>query len=68
MTTPSAPWPDDSTAGVISASAPTASPPIAGRSQPGTPLLRNSSSVSVTPRMMAMPTSAQTMPRARIGM
>ena len=68
MTTPSAPWPEDSTAGVIKANAPTASPPHIGRSQTGTPLLRNSSSVSVTPRMMAMPTRAQTMPRARIGM
>ena len=68
MTTPSAPWPDDSTAGVTSASMPTAMPPNVGRSQPGTRLRRNSSSVSVTPRMMAMPTSAQSMPSARIGM
>ena len=65
MTTPSAPCPDESTAGVHRAIKPTASPPHAGRSQLGTPLLRNSSSVSVTPRMMAMPTRAQTMARGR---
>ena len=68
MTMPSAPWPEDSTAGVTSASVPTASPPIAGRSQVGTRLRRNSSSVSVTPRMIATPTRAHTMPSARIGM
>ena len=68
MTMPSAPWPDDSTAGVASAITPNAAPAQVGRSQTGTWLRRNSDSVSVTPRMMAMPTSAHTMPSASSGM
>ena len=68
MTIPRSPWPDDSTAGVTRPSVPTARPPTAGRSQMGTPLRRNKSSVRVTPRMMVTPTRAQTMPSARIGM
>ena len=68
MTIPSAPWPEDSTAGETRPSVPTARPPIAGRHQVGTLLRRNSSSVRVTPRMIATPTSAHTIPSARIGM
>jgi hypothetical protein len=60
-------WPDDSTAGVTSAIAPTASPPMAGRSQSGAPLRRKRSSTRVTPRMMAIPPSAHSMPSARMG-
>ena len=37
----SAAWPDDMTAGVASARQPTTNPPSAGRSQVGTPLVRN---------------------------
>ncbi len=55
-------------AGVTRARLPIANPPIAGRSQIGTPLLRNSSSVIVTPRMIEMPSRAHSMPSARIGM
>ena len=62
----SAAWPDDITAGVISARPPTISPPIAGRHQPGTRERRNADSVRVTMCMMAMPTSALTTPSTRI--
>ena len=68
MPTASAAWPEDMICGVTSAMPPTARPPIAGRSQTGTPERRNSCSVRVTPRMMAIPTSEQTTPRVRIAM
>ena len=67
ITIPIAPWPDDRTIGVESASTPMAVPPMAGRSQPGMPLRRSQLSSKVTPRMMAMPIRAHSTPTARIG-
>ena len=43
---------------------PTTMPPAVGRSQPGTRLRRNMSSVRVTPRMIAMPPNAHVTPSA----
>ncbi len=58
----SAPCPDDITCGVTKASRPTMRPPSAGRSGGQSLVFDNSSSHSVTPRMMAMPVSADKIP------
>ncbi|MNT40238.1 hypothetical protein D3C72_1765410 [compost metagenome] len=63
----SAPWPLDSTCGEISASPPTATPPIAGRSQPGMALLRAVSSMKDTACISVMPMAAHTTPRKMAG-